>query len=62
MLKGYVHVNDDEAFFVDYIEVVEKKDVIPPYDEYIGYMEVGNAIYAVYNSAEGGYIAYKYDE
>ena len=61
MLKGYVHINEDEAFLVDFVEVVEKKDVIPPYDEYIGYMEVGDEIYLVYNSAEGGCIAYKYE-
>jgi hypothetical protein len=59
MLKGYVHVDENEAVFVDYVEVVEKKDIIQPYDEYIGYMEVDTDLYLVFKSVDGNYIAHK---
>ena len=58
MLKGYVHVNEKEAVFVDYVEEVKKKDIIPPYDEYMGYMEVDTDIYLVYKSVDGNYKAH----
>ena len=59
MLKGYIHVSENEAVFADYVEVVEKKDIVQPYDEYIGYMEVDTDLYLVFKSVEGNYVAYK---
>ena len=66
MLKGYIHVSENEAVFADYVEVVEKKDIVQPYDEYIGdivddsynHYDLKNA-FIVFKSVDGNYIAHK---
>ena len=57
-MKGYVHINQDEAFFVDWVEIVEKESIIQPYDEYVGYMETDEGTYLVFFTVDGNYKAY----
>lgn len=65
-IKGYVHTKeswiDDEAILVENVKVVKKSNIIQPYDEYLGFMEMNDGNYAVFNTTDGSLKAYKYDE